>query len=335
MRAASLRAPGVVEVDDAPEPAATAPGEVVVRMHRTSICGSDVHVILHGFHEDGCLGMPGYPGHEGLGTVVESRSSSVREGELVLTVPRPAEGRCFAQYQLVADTQVVPVPAGDAEERLLMAQQYGTTLYAMRSFWPDGGTLREPGTVAIAGAGSAGLFFVQLARRAGFEHILVSDLDPRRLEVAERLGAATTVHAPSGSLTDAVMDVTRGEGADLVIEAAGYDLTRAQAVAAVATRGTIGLFGFPERRGDAPFPMYAAFRKVARIQWAGSTQSEPGLVAFRDAVRHIHDGEIDVEHCLGDLRGLDDLPEAVEVASEPGRGPVKLVIDPWNGAGPS
>ncbi|GAA4414756.1 zinc-binding alcohol dehydrogenase family protein [Georgenia halophila] len=327
MRAGYLAAPGVVEVDDFPEPVAERAGDLVVRMHRASICGSDVHVVFHGFHDEDCLGMPGYPGHEGLGTVVESRSETVVVGDLVLTVPIPTVGRCFAEYQLIEDTQVVTLPAGGQEDRLLMAQQYGTALYAMRMFWPEDGTLREAGTAAITGAGSAGLFFLQLAQRAGFEHVVISDLDTRRLAVARDLGAGTTVHAPDESVTDAVMDLTGGAGADLVIEAAGYDDARAQTVAALAQQGTIGLFGYPERRGLAGFPMYDAFRKVARIQWAGGTQAEPGLVAFRDAVRHIHDGEIEVGHCLGHVHRLDDLPRALAVAAEGGHGGVKLSLD--------
>ncbi len=326
MRAASLIAPGVVEVDDVPDPVAEHPGDVVVRMDRASICGSDVHVVFHGFHDERRLGAPGYPGHEGVGTVVDSRSEEVAVGDVVLTVPVPALGGCFAQYQLVPDTQVIRLPADGDPERLLMAQQYGTVLYGMRSFWPPEPG-REAGTAAIIGAGSAGLFFLQLARQAGFEQVVVSDLESRRLAVARDLGA-TTVHAPAESLTDAVMDLTGGAGADLVIEAAGYDKTRTDAIAAVAVHGVIGLYGFPERLGDAPVPMYDAFRKIARLQWAGGTQAEPGLRTFHDAVRHIHEGTIDVGYCLGDVRPLDALPEAMTIAAEQGHGSVKISVDP-------
>ncbi|MFD1717516.1 zinc-binding dehydrogenase [Georgenia deserti] len=326
MRAAYLAAPGRVEVDDVPDPAADAPGDLVVRMELASVCGSDVHTVFDGFHEPDALGRPGYPGHEGIGTVVESRARAVPVGTRVLTVPVPAEAGCFAQYQRLPAGQVVPLPDGASVERLLLAQQYGTTLFAMRLFWPDGGATRPAGTAAILGAGSAGLFFVQLARRAGFAQVLVADPDPYRLGVARELGATTTVRPGRESLVEAVLDVTGGTGADLVIEAAGYDAARAECVAAAARQGTVGLFGFPERRGHAGFPMYDAFRKVLRIQWAGGTQSEPGLVAFRDAVREIADGTVEVAHCLGSDHRLEEVPAALELARSGGRGSIKQTI---------
>ncbi|OZM77485.1 zinc-binding dehydrogenase [Pseudonocardia sp. MH-G8] len=323
MRAAFVPEPGKVEVGDFPVPVAEADGELVVRMERASICGSDVHAVYDGFHNEEWLGRPGYPGHEGVGEIVESRSARFPTGVRVLTVPVGSAGGCFAEFQLLDEDHVVPLPVDGDPARLLMAQQYGTTLYSMRMFCPEPGT----GTAAIIGAGSAGLFFLQQALQRGFENLVVSDLNAERLAVAGRLGARTLIHAPEESFVDAVLDVTGGTGADLVIEAAGYDALRADAVAAVAVRGTLGFFGFPERLGMARFPMYDAFRKIVRIQWAGGTQSEPGLVAFRDAVQHIHTGAIEVEHCLGPAHRLDDVPAALEIARDQGHGAVKLSID--------
>jgi L-iditol 2-dehydrogenase len=323
MRAAFVPEPNRVEVGDFPEPAATADGELVVRMERASICGSDVHAVYDGFHNEGWLGRPGYPGHEGVGEIVESRSARFPTGVRVLTVPIGSAGGCFAEYQLLDEDHVVPLPADGDLARLLMAQQYGTTLYSMRMFVPDGSS----GTAAIIGAGSAGLFFLQQAVQRGFENLVVSDLNEERLAVAGRLGARTLVHAPRESLVDAVLDVTGGAGADLVIEAAGYDALRVDAIAAVAVHGTVGFFGFPEKYGMAEFPMYEAFRKIVRIQWASGTQAEPGLVAFRDALQHIHEGRIDVDHCLGPVHGIDEVPAAMAIAREQGHGAVKLAID--------
>ena len=326
MRAAFVPEPNRMEVGDFPEPAAAHPGEVVVKMSRASICGPDVHSVYHGFHNPVGLGKPGYPGHEGVGTVVESLSPDFPVGTKVLTVPVGNIGGCFAEYQLLADSQVVPLPDGVDEAAILMAQQYGTTLYSMRLFWPAAGnTGMTNGTCAIIGAGSAGLFFLQQAKQLGFETLLVSDLDRDRLAVAAGLGAQT-IHAPTESIVEATLEATGGTGADLVIEAAGYDRCRADAIAAVRVLGTAGYFGFPEKHGDVPFPTFDAFRKIARIQWAGGTQSEPGLVAFRDAIRHIHEGSIDVSYCLGAEYTLEQTPEAMAVARDLGHGKVKLGI---------
>ena len=326
MRAAFVPEPNRVEVGTFPDPVAERPGELVVEMTRASICGSDVHSVYHGFHNPDGLGRPGYPGHEGVGVVVDSHSEEYPVGTRVLTVPVGNIGGCFAERQLLSDTQVVPIPDDADDAAILMAQQYGTTLFAMRLFWPEtGNTGMTTRTCAIIGAGSAGLFFLQQALRLGFERVIVSDLNADRLAVAARLGAET-VHAPEESLAEAVLAATDGVGADLVIEAAGYDRCRADTIAAVRMFGTVGFFGFPEVDGDAPFPMFDAFRKAARIQWASGTQGEPGLVSFRDAVRDIHEGRIDVSYCLGREFSLDEMPRAMEVARDQGHGDVKLTI---------
>jgi L-iditol 2-dehydrogenase len=322
MRAAYVSAPGTVAVGDFDMPVARAPGDLLVRMLRASVCGSDVHAVFHGFLKHEGRDKPGYPGHEGVGVVVESRSPTIAVGELVLTVP--VVGGCFAEYQLLDDAHVVPLPPDVDLDRVLMAQQYGTTLFAMRLFWPPG---REAGTVAILGAGSAGLFFVQLARAAGFRDIVVSDLVPSRLEIARTLGADAVVHCATESVGDVVRERTAGTGADLVIEAVGTDALRADAVQIVRRQGIVGFFGFPERYGDAPFPMFAAYRKSVRIQLASGTQGEPGLRAFRDAVDHVRLGEVRIDHCLRDVYPLERTPEALASARDHrGRG-VKIVVD--------
>jgi L-iditol 2-dehydrogenase len=326
MKAAYVPEPNRMAVATFPDPVAEADGELVVRMTRASICGSDVHSVYHGFHNDAGLGRPGYPGHEGVGEVVQSRSARFPVGSRVLTVPVGNIGGCFAEYQLITEGQVVAVPDDADDADVLMAQQYGTTLYAMRLFWPDAGnTGMTTRTCAIIGAGSAGLFFLQQALRLGFDTVIVSDLNEDRLRVAAELGARV-VRAPAESIVDATLAATGGQGADLVIEAAGYDECRADAVRAVRFLGTVGYFGFPEIHGDAAFPTFQAFRKAARIQFASGTQDEPGLVAFRDAVRHIADGEIEVGYCLGAEYTLDQTPEAMAVARDQGHGAVKLTI---------
>lgn len=328
MRAATITRPGLIEVRDFPVPTATSAGDVVVRMERASVCGSDVHTVFDGFHTEALLGTPGYPGHEGIGTVVESRSDAFPVGRTVLTVPVGSVGGCFAAYQLISERFLVDLPEDGDRARLLMAQQYGTTVYAMRQIWPErGNTGMETGVAAVVGAGSAGLFFLQLLRRLGFERIVVSDLDEQRLAIARRLGATTTVHAPRESVVDAVADLSGAAGADVVVEAAGYDACRADAVAAVRTRGTVGFFGFPEKVGPVPFPQHDAFRKLARLQWSGGAQAEPGLVAFADAVRDIHTGAVEVDHCLGPVLDLEHVAEAVAVAREHRGGAVKVTID--------
>lgn len=324
MRAARLIAPGRVEVARFPVPE-PGPRQALIRMRRASICGSDVHVVFDGFEPDQLPAPPGYPGHEGVGEVVESRSDVFAVGDRVLTVPVPTQAGCFAEFQVVDDTSLVGLPSNGDTARLLMAQQLGTTIYAFRQFWPMENA--EPGVATLIGAGSAGLFFLQQLRHAGWETIIVADREPGRLEVARDLGATTCVRAPEESVVQATMDLTGGEGADLVIEAAGYDACRAEAVEAVRYRGRVGLFGFPERKGESPFPINLAFRKGASIEFSVGTQLEPGLRSFRDAVDAIRSGRIEVGYCLAPTFTIEGVPEALALAREWGRGAVKLSIE--------
>ncbi len=323
MRAAFVPEPNRILVGDFDIPTPSRGGDLVVRMQRASICGSDLHAVFHGFLRPEGVNKPGYPGHEGVGVVVESRSDAFAEGDSVLTVP--VVGGCFSEYQLINEAYAVRLPPGEDIGRLLMAQQYGTTLFAMRRFWPVGA--QHPGTAAIIGAGSAGLFLLQQVKSLGFEDVIVSDLDADRLAVARSLGADVTVQAPAESLVEAVHDRTAGVGADLVIEAVGHDVLRADALEAVRVQGTVGYFGYPERTGMAEFPFLTAYDKAVNIMVSSATQEEPGLRAFRDAVEHIRDGVIDVDYCLRPVYPLEQLPEAMDVAREQGHGAVKLSID--------
>lgn len=323
MRAAQVVAPARVEVGQFPEPE-PGPGQVLVRMRHASICGSDVHVVFDGFAPPELLPeRPGFPGHEGVGEVLESRSPAFAAGDRVLTVPPPSEAACFAELQVVSDASLVGLPAAGEVSRLMMAQQLGTTIYAFRHFWPPAGA----GVAVVIGAGSAGLFFLQQLRLAGCGTVIVADREPARLEVARELGAAACVHAPGESVVEATLDLTGGAGADLVIEAAGYDACRRQAVEAVRARGQVGCFGFPERPGDAPFPVEAAFRKSAAVLFCVDAQHEPGLRSFREAVDAIETGRVEVGYCLGPRFPLERVPEALEQARDRGRGAVKLTID--------
>jgi L-iditol 2-dehydrogenase len=322
MRAAFMPEPGRIEVGEFPIPSIAA-DEVLVRMHRASICGSDLHVVYHGFHAERGIGHPGYPGHEGVGEIVESRSDRFAAGQRVLTAPVGHFGRCFGEYQAIPARQVVALPAGDPA-RLVLGQQLGTTIYAMKKFWPS--TAGAGRVAAVIGAGSAGLFFVQHLRRLGFDRIIVSDLDPHRLAVAARLGADEVVTAPDTAMSAAVAAATGGRGADLVIEAVGLDALRADAIEAIAVRGTAGFFGYPERHGLAPFPAFTAFRKSAVVEWVCDAQSEPGLASFVTALTMIDDGSIEVDYCTDVSMPLEEIAAAFERAADRGRGAVKIGI---------
>lgn len=311
MLAARLVAPGEVEVGSWPMPAARE-GELLVRMRRAAICGSDLHVIYDGFSRFELPAPVGYPGHEGVGEVAEGSGGGLGPGDRVLVIPAAGEGGLFAQYVAATPERLVPLPASGDLDRLLMAQQLGTTIFALRRFYPPE---LEPGRLGVViGAGSAGLHFLQQLKLRGFERVVVSDVDDGRLEVAQELGADEVVNASRHSVAAAASELSAGVGADLVIEAAGYDASRAEAVDAVRYGGRIGFYGYPETRGLAPFPFNSAFRKSCTMEVCMGTQSEPGLRSMREALDLIASGKIRTEHLLGATYPLAELPTALAAA---------------------
>jgi L-iditol 2-dehydrogenase len=322
MIGATVAAPGRIEIAEFPIPAA-GPGEVLLRMKAASICGSDLHVAFDGFARTDQLGQPGYPGHEGVGEVLACESGRMAIGTQVLAVPPGQFGRCFAQYQVVEERWVVPLPADADLERSLMAQQLGTTIYAMRRFWSGPGAK----VATVIGAGSAGLFFVQQLVRLGFEKIVVSDLEPYRLDVAQRLGATVVTTGRDRAVVDATLEASDGRGSDLVIEAAGYDDSRSQAIDCAAKFSRVGYFGYPQSSAPMPFPLEQAFRKSLQISLNVDTSFEDGLRSYREALAAIGSGEIEVDYCLSEMIPIANGIEAFDRARNGADGVVKVRLN--------
>lgn len=312
MRAARVTGPDDMGFTEVPV-GTPGPGEVLVRMRYGSICGSDLHMVYDGINVPANVGIPGWPGHEGVGTVVEGDLSGALPGVVtggeVLTVPVGAGGGCFADYQVIPATQLLPLPAGDPKA-LLMAQQLGTVVWSLKNYLPNPTPIPE--TVVILGAGSAGLFFVQLLKRRGVTTVVVSEPNDTRRELAATLGADVVV-SPEEVL-DTVADLTGGQGAELVIEAAGFAATRKQAVTMASYGGRVGGFGYAESIDTEPFPVWDAFRKSLKVYFVVGAQVEPERASFAEALRLIDDGSVDVGYCIDAVYPLDEIGAAFDDA---------------------
>lgn len=214
---------------------------------------------------------PGYPGHESAGVVADSSDDAFAEGDLVLAVPNLVHAGGFAHHQLLPPSErLVPLPPGVDPAVSVLAQQLGTTVFGMKRFW-DG---PADGTAVVLGAGPVGLCFTRLCRLAGFEKVIVSDLHEHRLEAPRAMGAIVTVLAEGDAVVDAVMART-GSGARLVVEAAGTDVTRVQALRCVAVEGRIGMPEGP----DITLPFELLFRRKPTVDSAGTRR--PSRVCCR------------------------------------------------------
>lgn len=290
-------------------------GDVVVRSSYASICGSDLHIVTHGIDAPPTPCNHGFPGHEGIGEVVESRSPDLAPGDLVLTVPNAHVGTCFNEYQTLPASFCLKLDGdgGRPELELLMAQQLGTVIWALR---------RNPvdvtgQTVVILGQGSAGLFFTSLMRRAGAATVITSDVAAARLKLSGELGADLVVANQGDDLRQAVLDATGGAGAGHVIEAVGRSETLLQSVDLVRVDGTMLWFGLPDSADPVPINFRDFFRKRLTAWTVYGAQNEPGLASFQAAADLITRGEIDVSGIVSHVKPIEDIGPAFDLANEP------------------
>jgi L-iditol 2-dehydrogenase len=329
MKAARWVDVGRVVCDDVPVPA-VADGEILIKTAYASICGSDLHSVYFSAPPESV--PPGHPGHESVGEVVESRCPGFEPGDRVLTVPFAVDGRCLAEFQALPGAACIRLPATAPLSHLLMAQQLGTVVYALRSHPLD--VIGKD--AAVIGQGSAGAFFTFLLKRAGAARVLVSDKSPARLAYSRKLGADLTVDAGTvdagtvdagtgdsgtgdagtGDFLAAVMEATGGRGAGVVVEAVGSRETFPLSVELAAPGATVVWFGLPEGTDDYPFSFPQFFRRALTAYSNFGAQGEPGLESFRYAVRLIADGAIDVSPLLTHMLPIERIDEAFRIAHD-------------------
>ncbi len=289
-------------------------GELLVKTSYASICGSDLHVVCHGVNVPALPCPHGYPGHEGIGEVVDSRHPGFADGDLVLTAPVASVGQCFNEYQTIPGRQCLTLPDDDLPPaQLLMAQQLGTVVFALRKNPVD----VVGATVVVIGQGSAGLFFTHVMRRAGAATIIAADRVEARMKLSGRMGADHVIANNGSDLREAVMEATGGRGADHVIEAVGRSETLAQSVEPARPDGTLLWFGLPDAETPVPIDFNAFFRKRLTAWSTYGAQDETDLASFRAAADMILRREIDVSEVVSHLLPIERIGEAFELANDP------------------
>lgn len=321
MRAGQFVAAGTMECVEVPV-RAPGEGELLVRTAYASICGSDLHSIFPSAPPARLPGPPGFPGHEGVGEVVESRAPEFATGDRVLTVPNYMNGMCFAEIQTIPAAYCIPLPPGAQLDHVLMAQQLGTVIFALKKLRME----VEGRDVAIVGQGSAGAFFAFLLRRAGASTIAVSDLSDARLQLSKSLGVDVTVNASEGDFVAAVREATGGKGAELVVEAVGSGPTLAQSLDLAARDAEVVWFGLPDGPAPVPFSFSTFFGKRLTAWSVFGAQDEPGHTSFREALDLIASGEIDVSPLLSHVLPIEEIGRAFHLAHTRDDGALKVSL---------
>ena len=316
-------------VGDIPMPEPTAE-EALVKTSMASICGSDLHMAGMGWQIAEYPAPAGHPGHEAGGVVVEPPlrypedcwGDVLNAGDLVLAVPHIWDSLCFAEYMKVHANHMLKLTGSVPLEHLLMTQQLGTVLFASRRLPKS----LAGSTCAVLGQGSAGLFWDFVLKRRGAARVIAIEPVGHRRELGRRYGADDVICARDEAATAALMDLTDGIGADIVIEAVGSTSTLSQAFHLVRDEGMCVLFGLPESNDPVPFDYTEMFKKRANAYSILGAQIEPGLKTFREALRLISEGEIDMGPIVTHVFGVECIGEAFDLAKRRDDGVVKVGI---------
>lgn len=266
MKALVYQGPGKKSLDERPKPGIIAPTDAIVRVTRTTICGTDLHILKGD--------LPGCPpgrilGHEGVGVVdqVGPAVATFKPGDRVLISCVSSCGKCIYCRKLMfshcvtggwilgntidgtqaefvrtphADSSLYPIPEGADEEALVMLSDILPTGF-------ECGVLNgkvQPGcSVAIVGSGPIGLAALLTAQFYSPAEIIMIDLDDNRLAVAKKFGATAVINSGDGKAKEAVLKRTEGRGVDTAIEAVGIPATFELCQEIVAPGGTIANIG--------------------------------------------------------------------------------------------
>src|ERR1700723_792914 len=266
MKALVYLGPSKKTVEERPKPEIAAPTDAIAKITKTTICGTDLH-ILKGDVPSCQAGR--ILGHEGVGIIekVGTAVTTFKPGDRVLISCISACGKCEycrrgmyshctiggwilgneidgtqAEYVRIphVDTSLYPIPKGADEEALVMLSDILPTGFECGVL---NGKVQPGSTVAIVGSGPVGLAALLTAQFFSPAEIIMIDLDDNRLEMAKRFGATSSVNSTDGKAVETVMKMTGNRGVDTAIEAVGIPATFELCEKIVAPGGTIANIG--------------------------------------------------------------------------------------------
>lgn len=352
MQAVVYHAPGDLRIESVPRPR-TGPHDVLLRVDRVGICGSDLHVYRTGQFGTG----PGMiMGHEFSGTAVEvgSEVSEVSVGGRYTGFTIALCGTCYwcrsgngrlcpelfggysgygkpggmAEYvrieSAVLGSNLIPVPDGVSDEAAALAEPLGTATYAIHRARPKDGD-----TVMVLGAGPVGLLLLQALKATADVQVIVTEVSESRARIASELGADHVLDARREDLLAAVQGLTgtgrwsfgAGGMADIVFDAAAVPATFEQALRFVRSQGTVCLVGVSESPSLVDSSLIV--HKDVRVLGVFGSSIPHGM-------RLIADGGVDVSRLVSHRFPLSAAPEAFEVAA--GAEALKVMLEPGGAA---
>jgi len=352
MRATVFHAPNEFQVEEVERPR-PGPGEAVIRVTLTTICGTDVHILKGEYPVASGLTI----GHEPVG-VIEKLGSAVRgyqEGQRVIAgaiTPsgwsnasldgchsqcgagtahgwKPLGGWRFgntidgaqADYLLVPDAManLAPIPDGLTDEQVLMCPDILSTGFG----GAESGRIRIGDVVAVFAQGPIGLCATAGARLMGASEIIAVESVPARVALSRKMGADHVVDFTSEDPVSAIMRITKGRGVDVAIEALGRQQTFEWALRSLRPGGTLSSLGVYSEDLHIPLGAFAAGLGDHRIV---TTLCPGGKERMRRLMAVVGAGRIDTSALVTHRFGLDDIVTAYDLFAHQRDGVLKIAI---------
>ena len=344
MLANVFRGPGRCGLEEKPIPAA-GPGEAVVKVRLTTICGTDVHILRGEYPVKDGLTI----GHEMVGVIHELGAGveGYAVGQRVLSGAITPCGQCEpclggdksqcggplggwklgntldgtqAEYVVIphAQANLALVPDDLADEDVLLLADIASTGFSAA----ERGHIRLGDTVAVFAQGPIGLCATLGARLMGASAIIAVDNDPNRLHMAEQFGATTTLLAGPGTVAR-ILEITGGRGVDLAIEALGTQETFENALRSLRPGGTLSSLGVYS--GHLKMPLDAIGAGLAD-QTVVTTLCPGGKERMTRLLRLVAAGRINLRPLLTHVFSLRDIARAYDLFASRTDGVLKVAI---------
>ncbi|KPL58350.1 zinc-binding alcohol dehydrogenase family protein [Rossellomorea vietnamensis] len=336
MKAVQVTGPHQLNIVEKDKPVITAKEEVLIKVKMVGICGSDIH-IYHGTNPLATL--PRVIGHEVTGEVeaVGEGVDGLSVGDKVVIEPIESCGHCYAcrtgRGNVCSNLEVYGVHRdGGMQEYMVMPQKLvhkvndeldwkesvlvePFTIGAQANWRGD---VRSGDTVFIMGAGPIGLCCLKVAKTKGAT-VIISDLNENRLGFAKDWGADYTIDASRTNVAEEVMDITKQEGANVVIDAVCLPQTFEQAIEVASAAGRVVVLGFDERPSQIkqlPITKKEVTITGSRLQ----TDQFPGVIEM------FNDKTLDTDGMVTHVFPLEHIHEAIQLIETSPQEVRKVVI---------
>jgi threonine dehydrogenase-like Zn-dependent dehydrogenase len=348
MKAVVFKGKDRIAVEEVPKPA-PGPGEAVIKITATTICGTDVHIVRGEYPVRPGLIL----GHEPVGVIDSLGPGLERDynvGDRVIVGAITPCGQCFyclngshsqchgalggwrfgntingawAEYLLVPDARanLAPIPPTLTDEQVLLCPDiFSTGLSGAES-----GHIRVGDSVAVFAQGPIGLCATLGARLKGASLIIGVDSNELRLDVARRFGANVTFNIKDGDPIPVIKRLTDGRGVDVAIEALGRQETFENALRAVRPGGVLSSLGVYSGKLVAPYEaLYAGLGDQTIV----TTLCPGGKERMRRLMAMIENGRVDLAPLVTHHFALDQIEEAYDLFSNQRGGVLKVALFP-------